>query len=369
MPSIVVAIPVRDEAALIGDCLRALALQDGRADILLLVNNSRDGTADIARALRPTLPCPVHVIEHEFAAGQANAGHARRLAVEHACALADPGGIVITTDADGCAAPDWLAATMAAFDAGADVVCGRAVIDPLDALRIPQHLHEDDALEVAYGAALDRIACLLDPDPADPWPRHAEESGASIAVRRDALLAVGGVPAVPSGEDRALVAALRRADARIRHDPSVSVTVSGRTQGRATGGMADTIARRILRQDPEIDAAMEKVADRVRRVGLRRLLRLAWARGRLDRMMPDIVGELCVPPDRLRTWLGSRHFGTAWALVEQNSPVLVRNPVLRADVPAQLRLARDVLSRLEGGIAAEPARLTSPDRGGRGQTR
>ncbi len=27
MPRIVVAIPVRDEAALIGDCLRALALQ------------------------------------------------------------------------------------------------------------------------------------------------------------------------------------------------------------------------------------------------------------------------------------------------------------------------------------------------------
>ena len=54
MPQIVVAIPVKDEAALIGDCLRALALQQGpaKADILLLVNNSTDGTADIARALR-----------------------------------------------------------------------------------------------------------------------------------------------------------------------------------------------------------------------------------------------------------------------------------------------------------------------------
>ena len=59
MRQIVVAIPVRDEAALIPDCLRALALQQGdhRAEILLLVNNSTDGTAEIAHALRPTLPC------------------------------------------------------------------------------------------------------------------------------------------------------------------------------------------------------------------------------------------------------------------------------------------------------------------------
>ncbi len=354
MSDIVVAIPVRDEAALIGDCLRALALQGGAAaDILLLVNNSRDGTAVLARAACPTLPCRVHVVEHEFPPEQATAGHARRLAVQLACDLTRPGGIVATTDADGCVAPDWLAATLAAFEAGADAVCGRAVIDPVDALRIPRHLHEDDALEVAYGAALDRIAALLDPDPADPWPRHTEESGASIAVRREVLLQAGGVPAVRSGEDRLLLAALRRIDARIRHDPAVWVTVSGRTQGRAEGGMADTIARRIVRQDSHLDEAMEKVADRVRRIGLRRLLRVAWAQGGQGRIGPDLLDELCVAPDRLRSWLASRYFGAAWALVEQHSPVLVRSPVLRQDLPAQLRLARDVLARLEQA-AVEP---------------
>ena len=361
MPRIVVAIPVRDEAALIGDCLRALALQDARAHVLLLVNNSRDGTADLARALCPTLPCPVHVIEHDFPPDQASAGHARRMAVELACALTDPGGIVATTDADGCVAPDWLAATLAAVEAGADAVCGRAVIDPVDALRIPRHLHEDDAVEVAYGTALDRIAALLDPDPADPWPRHTEESGASIAVRRELLLLSGGVPAMRSGEDRGFIAALRRVDARIRHDPAVWVTVSGRTEGRAEGGMAETIARRIVRQDTHVDGSLEKVADRVRRVGLRRLLRLAWAQGRRDGVTPDIVDELCVAPSRLRAWLGSRHFGTVWAKVERHSPVLVRSPVLRRDVPEQLRLARDVLARLQEAPPAEPAGLIHPD--------
>lgn len=362
MPDIVVAIPVRDEAALIGDCLRALALQEGpQADILLLVNNSRDGTAGLARAVRPTLPCRVHVIEHEFAPDQANAGQARRLAMEHACALCAPGGIAATTDADGCVAPDWLGAILAAFEAGAEMVCGRAVIDPVDALRIPRHLHDDDALEVAFGTALDRIAGLLDPDPADPWPRHTEESGASLAMYRDRLLSVGGVPAVRSGEDRALVAAFRRVDARIRHEPSVWVTVSGRTQGRAEGGMAETIARRIVRQDMHVDASLEPVADRVRRIELRKRARLAWTQDRRGWPLPEMADELCVTPGLLRTWLGSPHFGTAWAQVERHSPVLARTPMPRHEVASQLRLAHDTLARLDGTSSLQPRGLIRPE--------
>ena len=363
MPGVVIAIPVRDEAALIGDCLRALALQQdaARAEILLLVNNSSDDTAGIARALQPTLPCRLHVLEHRFPAGQASAGHARRLAMARGARLADPGGVVITTDADGAVAPDWLGANLDALAAGADAVCGRAVIDPVDALLIPQHLHDDDAREVAYGHLLDHIAHLLDPDQADPWPRHTEASGASIAVRREVFLAAGGVPPMRAGEDRALVAALRRIDARIRHAPDVTVTVSGRVVGRATGGMADTIRRRMERQDPTVDGALEPAADRVRRIGLRRLLRQAWRRdaGRED-LTAELAAQLELPRRRVQGWLALPHFGAAWALAEGASPRLQSREVLRASLASETTQAQEILFQLQAatpGIAsAEPAR-------------
>ena len=349
MPQIVVAIPVRDEAALIADCLRALALQGGktRAEILLLVNNSTDGTAATAVALRPTLPCPVHVLEHSFPPHQANAGNARRIAMQHAAMMAGLDGIIMTTDADGCVAPDWVEANLAALRAGADVVCGQALIDPLDALAIPQHLHDDDAQEVAYCRLLDQIACLVDPEPADPWPRHSEDSGASIAVRTGTFLAAGGVPAVPSGEDRALVQALRRIDARIRHDPDVTVSVSGRTVGRAKDGMADTIARRLVRQDPMVDSAMEPVADRVRRLAARRVLREAWCSSRKrSALLRHLAARLGLSVSQLEGWLQLPHFGAAWALVESASPALQGRPVPRTELQAQSQAALVVLASL-----------------------
>ena len=368
MPRVVVAIPVRDEAALIGDCLRALALQQGqhRAEIVLLVNNSSDGTADLVRALQPTLPGRLHVIEHDFPPSQANAGHARRMAMEHAAMLADAEGILMTTDADSCVAADWLEANLAALRTGADVVCGRAVINPVDALGIPRHLHDDDAVEVAYGTALDRMSALLDPDPADPWPRHTEESGASIAVRRPAFLAAGGVPAVSLGEDRALVGALRGVDARVRHDPDVCVTVSGRTEGRAADGMADTIRRRLVRQDDMLDGAMEPAGERVRRIGARRLLRLAWARpAARARITASLAGQLSLPANQIEGWLALPYFGAAWAKVEASSLALVKRPVARTDVHTQLRAAQDILRQLEASAPsrtgrAEPGLVSPP---------
>ena len=79
---------------------------------------------------------------------------------------------------------------------------------------------------MAYGRLLDEIASIVLPDPADPWPRHREESGASIAITVEMFRRIGGLPSRPSGEDRALIEMLRSLDALVRHDPHISVTVS-----------------------------------------------------------------------------------------------------------------------------------------------
>ena len=116
--------------------------------------------------------------------------------MQSAAELAGPDGILLTTDADTVVAPDWIERNLLTLAAGADLVCGRVAVDPAEAALIPSHLHADDALECELTKLLDQIAARLDPDPADPWPRHTEAAGASLAVTVAAFDRAGGIPAI-----------------------------------------------------------------------------------------------------------------------------------------------------------------------------
>ena len=201
---------------------------------------------------------------------------------------------------------------------------GRAEIDPVEAARIPPALHQADAEECAYAAVLDEIASLIDPDPHDPWPRHTEHSGASIAVTRAMYRRAGGMPGVALGEDRLFHAALRAADARIRHACDVRVVVSGRILGRAEGGMADTIRRRLAAPDTMLDEALEPASARVNRLRLCRAVRLAQD--------------------------GECGFGRVWAALDAT---LVRERVRVIDLPEQMAEALRVRAALREAALTE----------------
>jgi hypothetical protein len=338
---IVVAIPARDEADWIGRCLSALARQTRQPQaVLLLLNNCTDTTAAIVHSLSGKLPFRLHIQTHTFKVSSANAGSARRLAMQSAAVLAGPDGVLLTTDADTVVAADWIERSLLALSEGADLVCGRVSLDPADAAFIPRHLHADDALECELTELLDRIADILDPDPADPWPRHTEAAGASLAVTVAAFNRVGGIPEVGSGEDRAFVQALARIDGAIRHDPTIMVNVSGRIHGRAPGGMADTIRRRMRQQDEFTDADLEPAVDRYRRIDFRHRVRLAW---RELEASAELAADLGMPATRLRAMLKSRFFGAAWAGIEARSPFLVRRRVRFIELPRQIAYARELL--------------------------
>ena len=360
---VAVAIPAHNEADWITRCLKALdqRLDGVGVDVVLLVNNSTDATAAIARGLQSALSFALDVVEHEFPSKQQTAGQARRLAMNLAADKLPPHGVLLSTDADGQVAPDWLAANLSHVRQGSDAVAGRAVLDPADAAAIPSMLHEDDARECAYGALLDEIDHLLDPDPADPWPRHTEHSGASICVTLGAFRRAGGVPPIAMGEDRAFFAALRRADARIRHAPDVCVTVSGRIDGRAVGGMADTIRRRLVAPDAFLDDAMEPAANRVRRARLRAEVRaLFQGRGEASSWLSR---ELGCDAASLNAALRQGTFGATWATIEGMAAGLapVRVPV--AGLADETRKARRVVATLRGSRAARLAMQGAPDRG------
>jgi hypothetical protein len=82
------------------------------------------------------------------------------------------------------------------------------------------------------------LEARLAPDPYDPWPRHFQHFGPSIAVTVATYRRSGGMPPLPSLEDVAFYNALRRIGARIRHSPTVRVVTSARPTGRTGFGFA-----------------------------------------------------------------------------------------------------------------------------------
>ena len=349
-----VAIPARDEEDQIAGCLAALLGQTEAPDhIVLLINNTTDRSADVARAMAAGTGPAIHVIERRLSGEGANAGTARRLAMDAAADLVGPRGALLTTDADGRVPPHWVATNLAWLRGGMDAVCGKAAIDPVDEAAIPAHLVTDDAAETRYTELLDEIDSLLDPRPHDPWPRHTHRSGASIAVGAAIYRAIGGIPPVPHGEDRALIAALEARDCKIRHDPALEVIVSGRLVGRAEGGMAATITRRMLVQDRWADDRLEAPEAAVRRSRLRVRTRRVWA-GHSGG--DSLAAALGLSAEALAVMMRRPWFGAVWAAIEAEAPALRRTPIAMAELAEGVRLAEAVLAGLKHRTGGAPRR-------------
>jgi glycosyltransferase involved in cell wall biosynthesis len=251
-----VTIPAQNEEDLIEDCLHGLKAQVDRwgdpldpdlYEVILLVNNSTDRSVEIAHRFASLYPdFRLHIIDIVLAPRHAHVGWARRLAMEEALGrfrhMRHPGGVIAATDADTVVAPDWVAETLAAVDAGAEGVGGRLMLPPVSLLDAEPRLREATLRHRRYERLTHRLASLLDPDPFDHWPRHGDHGGASLAATAHAYARAGGMPAVATGEDHAFYARLKRTGTRFRHSNRVRVFTSDRQDGRAAGGMAATLA-------------------------------------------------------------------------------------------------------------------------------
>ncbi len=339
---IIVAIPVKNEETVIRACLQALHLQTQRPrQILLLLNNCTDHTWDISRKIqrnRPNIKIKTCNLPDELV----SAGEARRQALDWALNVAGD-GLILTTDADAVPYNSWIADNLIEIEAGADVVCGMAEINWPDSPKDLRRLKFDDMREKLLLRVLDKITALVDPCPADPWPRHQQHSGASIAMKAEFLRRVGGAPQVSAGEDRALVERLNLVDARIRHAPHITVGVSGRLIGRAAGGMAETIRRRLQQRDELLDETIEPVVDAYRRVTARARLRVVrGGQGGADRL----AQYLLLSPASLSRALHAPFFGAAWSAIQSESSILQRRRVPFADLTRETQQAFFLLKQL-----------------------
>lgn len=241
-----VCVPARDEAERLGRLLSALAAQDWRGVIPVVValNNTTDASRYIVSACQRKHGgrLDIRLDEHDFEPTLAHAGSARRRAMDIGAAWlgAGPGGVLLATDADARPPANWLTANLAAIAAGADVVGGALVLD--DAEPVTDRVAARRALLDLYWRAVRAIEDEIDPRPWDPAPRHGDHTGASLALAVEAYRAAGGVPAIPVGEDVALVNAIVARGGLLAHPANVWVRVSPRLDGRTPGGMAAAMA-------------------------------------------------------------------------------------------------------------------------------
>ncbi|MBR0665460.1 glycosyltransferase [Roseomonas hellenica] len=349
--AIAIAIPARDEAERLPRCLTALADQKARSfswsdvTVVVVANNCTDGTSQVARMMAAGLPYRLLVDDVQLQEGHANAGGARAAAMDAAALATRSGGILLSTDADGAARPNWLCANLAAFRAGADAVAGAIDLDPVEFVALPPGLRTCLRREISYGRLLDRLAALVDPEPHDPWPRHHWHSGASVAITAQAWKRIGGLPRVATGEDRALCAAVQRAGLTLRHEPEARVTVSCRLDGRAHGGMAQTMNDRLAGAaiaDPALEPARHALLRLQGRRRFRGLREGVIAAG-------DIAATLRVNASAVRRAQSAPTFQIGWDALQAASPLLRRRPLPMGDLPQEIHAARSIIASLTGG--------------------
>ncbi|MEG3175584.1 glycosyltransferase [Sphingomonas sp. RB3P16] len=243
-PLFCVCVPARNEAARLPVLLDALAAQTvgGPVPVAICINNSDDGSVAVAEAAgaRHAGRLDLMIDDCRLAPSVAHAGTARGRAMAAGYDRIGGSGLLVSTDAD-CRPPrDWLAATMTAYAGGATLIGGRIELD--DAEPIAPAITAMRARFDQYWTAVRAIEDAIDPVPHDPPARHGDHTGASLAIDAALYRAAGGVPAIPTGEDRALVIAALGAGGRLVHPVAVWTRVSARTEGRAAGGMALAMA-------------------------------------------------------------------------------------------------------------------------------
>lgn len=350
-PKAIVAIPVRDEADSLIPAILALGAQcDLRGDplaagdvlVLVLLNGCTDASWERLQSLRgPDAPSWV-AIDGELPDLLKHAGGARRVALAKALALATADTrLIATTDGDSTVSATWVARQLDWMDRGCDVVLGNAELSATDSRALPMELHQRERQERIYAQRLGRIDAWLDPTEYDPWPRHGIPSGASLGFRPAALRSAFPLPAPGCGEDRALVQRCHALDLKVRGDAQLHVTTSARLQGRARGGMADTLLHRLHHPGAPCDATLETVERAVARAQLRARVRERQQSDRLSvRWLSNVLG---VPRYTAEDMLALPTFGLLWQACERFSPRLKHVPMSPSLLERELQVANDWL--------------------------
>ncbi len=341
-PKITIAVPARNEEDVIASCLSSLANQE-EMDLrsmkaVFMLNNCTDGTYEVIKSFAPKLKFSVIAARVNLPAGYQTAGWARKLAMDCAASLTAENGYILSTDADSVADPDWVARKQDEFINGADAVAGFVTADWSELSKMPEEILSLGALEWEYQGLSAELEAKADPQSHDPWKRHNQNCGASMAIRSSLYKEIGGLPPLPVGEDRALFDAIRKKDGKIRHSLNAHVTASARMVGRASGGMADALRLRGS-EDYLCDDILEPADDLLYRNLLRSDARKAWKKGDFENWLLKSgfkTGNMAF-----------ESFGLAWENMEKNNSQLAYRRLRSNELSYELNKIKNHIHSLD----------------------
>jgi Glycosyl transferase family 2 len=315
-----VVIPARDESLRIEKCLLALVdqtdshrvpISSSRYEIIVLANNCRDATASLAREVGRRHPqLALHVVEIELPAEKSFVGGARKILMDEACRrlylIKRPNGIIASTDGDTVVESTWLSSIIDEVDAGADAVSGRIVADRGERMLLRPFAQRTYLRLVAYDFLIAELEHLIDPDLIDPFPRHSNHLGASMAVTATTYAQIGGLPDVREDEDSALYRAILLSGARFRHSLKVRATTSARLDGRVECGFSTGLKQFCKLDQNSASLLVESVSASETRLRARRILRSMWHEVTPERpLIDDQVKSLARLLQVSHSWLSS----------------------------------------------------------------
>ena len=329
-----VIVPVRNEAHHLIDTLDALRRQQDSSglplnpdlyEVLLLANNCTDHSYDVAVQYQHQYPdFPLHIAQIHLPPAKANIGTVRRLLMDEAYQrlidIGRPNGIIASTDGDTIVDSRWVYTIMLEIAKGNDAVGGRILTYPDQSQVRLYHLRD-----VMYRTLVAKAEALFDPCSHDPWPRHFQHFGASIAVTCRIYEQVGRLPETPFLEDEALYQAMMRMDAKVRKSPDVKVFTSSRMQGRVAVGFSEQLRYWSAMKQANQCQLAEPAEAVIIRFRNRSLLRTCWqtrgqdtATNRLQR----IAEELRIDADWLINEVRqSRFFGEMWEKIDKKMAI------------------------------------------------
>ena len=256
----VACVPARDEAERLPASLAALDAAVARMDepgaILVLVNNSVDGSVEAIRAWSARASVPVLAVEAWLDEGIADAGHARRLALDLGALVARRDAVLLSTDADTRVGRDWARRLVGHLRAGAGAAAGMIDVEPHEFAGLPERVRSVERLERGLFREHARTWRLLVPDASQALALRV--GGASLAVAAQAYRRVGRLPPLAVSEDRAMIGVMLRHDERVVFDERATIRTSCRLHARVADGMAGMLRGRMACDDPVCDQDLHR---------------------------------------------------------------------------------------------------------------